>query len=292
MAWEVHFKYYEKNKESKGYDTENPKTFKKQVGKIEEETSLEKVASEIVKQMARRDVFVEVEEIFEYTKKPVNFKEAKGGIVIKGQKFNLDGMAVEAEKVAEPIQNTTPGGLIIPSFGNPLQDVAPIKSLQEKLGFSQRQESVTTPPINNDMKVLRMEIFDPSDAHIVIAKLKEKGMTFTVGKKYPIYKEYLKEINFNRQSIQGEDAGGLGVSSSSEAGAMFMYTTTDDNGRTCNNLLSSFFRLPTPGLSHMPANMNQFQGQPQPRLLHMNRGPINVHNDNGQAMPDLSRRRR
>src|SRR3954470_14873643 len=156
MGWEIHFNSYEKNKDGKGYDMESPTSFKKVIGKMDD-IPLERVASEIVKQMARRDVLVEVDKIYEYTKKEISFREAKGAVVIKGQKFNLDGLPVEAvqEQSEVRVQQVAPQKqLYVPStsvltdaIGEALgqtqpEPMNPMRSLRERIGIANPEASI------------------------------------------------------------------------------------------------------------------------------------------------------
>lgn len=88
MGYEITFYHKEKDKETGEYNVSG--TFKKRVGDPYEDTPIENLASVILRQLARRDVLVENVEIFEITKKKINFKESKSGIVIKNKKFGLD----------------------------------------------------------------------------------------------------------------------------------------------------------------------------------------------------------
>ena len=88
MGYEVKYHYHDKTES--GYDTDDDKTFTKRVGKSFEDTSLDAVASAIIRQLARRDVWVVNVEIVEFVKKEISFRESKGGIVIKNRKFNFD----------------------------------------------------------------------------------------------------------------------------------------------------------------------------------------------------------
>lgn len=102
------FHYYDKKEEGAGYNVESPKTFKKMLGKTED-ISLDKLASLVMMQLARRDIMIFDVEPYEYTKKKITFKETKGGVVIKNKKFSLDGSSVieiqEEEKDIPVVQN-------------------------------------------------------------------------------------------------------------------------------------------------------------------------------------------
>lgn len=303
MGWEIHFNSYDKNKDGRGYDMDNPTAFKKQIGKMDD-IPLEKVVGEIVKQMARRDVLVEVDKIFEFTKKQVSFREAKGAVVIKGQKFNLDGMPVEAiqETEVQPQQQAyAPTNLVIPT-SNDMQSLGinqenagtPMRSLRERLGMTNPEASVVIENPNQqsqfsqplgaeaaNLRILRMESFDPDDHEVVIQRLSAKGMSFTLGKKYPVFKEFPKEV-----TTKSQDRG-------VETNVLLIYKVSDDNNKLVD-LPSTYFRVPTPGLTFMGPQQQQAQKakqQYQPKLLYMGNGAnyggggqINVGSDNGQMI--------
>ena len=88
MGYEVKYHYHDKTES--GYDTDDVKIFTKRVGKSFEDASLGAVASAIIRQLARRDIWVVNVEIVEFVKKEISFRESKGGIVIKNRKFNFD----------------------------------------------------------------------------------------------------------------------------------------------------------------------------------------------------------
>lgn len=98
MGFELVFKYHEKK--DTGYDTAEQKTFKKKCGEAYEDVSLEKLALLVMGQLARRDIWIVDVEINEFVKKTINFRETKGGIVIKNKKFTLDNK-LEASVVVE-----------------------------------------------------------------------------------------------------------------------------------------------------------------------------------------------
>lgn len=299
MGWEICFHSYEKNKDGRGYDMENPTSFKKVIGKMDD-IPLERVASEIVKQMARRDVLVEVDKIFEYTKKEISFREVKGAVVIKNQKFNLDGLPteqmVEAEATRPQPLPYMPTSIVVPSstdnLGNNQEITAPMRSLRERLGMNpessvvaenSNQQSQFNQPLGPEaanLRILRMESFDPDDAEVVIQRLKAKGMSFTLGKRYPVFKETPKEV-----VVKSQDRG-------VENNVLLIYKVSDDNNKIVD-LPSTYFRIPTPGLTFMGGQQVQKERQQyQPKLLYMGNGSgagmgggaINVGNDDGRPV--------
>lgn len=89
MMYEIKFFYYERN-EDNSYDKNNLKNITKNIGGITDEIDIKEVAGVIMKQLARRDIWVETCEVYEYSKKQISFKETKGGIVLKNKKFLFD----------------------------------------------------------------------------------------------------------------------------------------------------------------------------------------------------------
>ena len=77
MAFEIVFKYYECLESGIDYDKSNILSYTKNLGNIFEEVSLEKLASMILTQLARRDVFVFDVEVFELVKKKISYKQSK-----------------------------------------------------------------------------------------------------------------------------------------------------------------------------------------------------------------------
>src|SRR5262249_49089411 len=96
---EVIFKYHDRL-ESGDYDKEVVKEMKRRVGSDFDDVPLEKCASAIISQLARRDVWVVGTEVYEYKRAKVNVRETKGGIVLRNKKFVLDQ---NAQLVAEDV---------------------------------------------------------------------------------------------------------------------------------------------------------------------------------------------
>lgn len=153
MGFEVAYHYFEKKQEGNGYDVDNPQQFTKHLGKMED-VPVEKLASTIMMQLARRDIMVFDVEIYEYTKRKVSFKETKGGVLIKNKKFMLDGTVevVEEEVTEEPAV------------------IQPQVQVQEK------------PP----NRAIRWEVYDPDPMSVPILK---KQFQLTPKRKYPIMDE-------------------------------------------------------------------------------------------------------
>ena len=86
MGYEI-ICYYKKRKKAEEESSDEMLSFKKRIGDPYEETPIEKLATAIMMQLARRDIWVDDVEIYEISKKKISFKETKSGIVIKNKKF-------------------------------------------------------------------------------------------------------------------------------------------------------------------------------------------------------------
>src|SRR5271165_4743760 len=110
MGYEILIPYYEQIGEGE-YNREETKTMKKRVGDPYEDVSLDKCAGVIMAQLARRDIWVITKgiEVYEVSKKKINFNNSKGSITLKNKKYRMDGSAeiISQEIVeAQPIQQT------------------------------------------------------------------------------------------------------------------------------------------------------------------------------------------
>jgi len=180
MGFEIIFKYHEEIEKGE-YNKEELKTKKVKVGSAEDDIELSVVAGKIMAQLARRNILVMEVEIYEFTKKKLSYKEAADGLVIKNKKFRFDdGAVVDAPaEVAPPVAAALPSSIPTPTPAAPAQ---------------------------NGGSPLRYEIYDPIEPALVHED-KRRGYKFTIGKRYPIYKEEIRP---------------MGV----------QYTTTDDGGTT------------------------------------------------------------
>lgn len=103
MGYEVVYEYHDKTED--GYNKEELKNFKKKIGDAWEDVPLEKVAVAIMSQLARRDIWVVNVKVVQLIKKPISFKETKGGIVINNKKFIFNSsnlVSVVSEETPEP----------------------------------------------------------------------------------------------------------------------------------------------------------------------------------------------
>jgi hypothetical protein len=141
MGYEITFYHKEKDKETGEYNVSG--TFKKRVGDPYEDTPIENLASVILRQLARRDVLVENVEIFEITKKKINFKESKSGIVIKNKKFGLDDtFEVKAENDETPVSNNNSAEEEAFTFNNVVQPDSVRRSIKRMAYVPEPQQHV------------------------------------------------------------------------------------------------------------------------------------------------------
>lgn len=193
MSYEVHLHYNERT--SVGvYNREESKVLKKVIGEVTEEIPLEHLASFVLSQMARRDIFVYNVEIFELVKKKVPFRETKDGISIKSKKFNLlsDKIIVQDDTPAPPQLMAPP----VPHHAAPVMPVPeapkqvfvegtkPVldQSIAQQLAFAQKNF-----PKKPD-RPIRKVVFMPSK----LAGVRMNGK-FTPEKEYDVYSEKMNE---------------------------------------------------------------------------------------------------
>ena len=172
MGYEVIYHYHERLEEG-GYKKDETKTLKRKVGDAYEEVSLDKLASAVMAQLARRDIWVTNVEIFEYTKKEITFRETKGGIVIKNKKFSMDGDNITMQDIETAV--STPNAIAI------------VSQPQSKNGHPHNQ-LVPANPATRPSKIKRMVVFMPATPGD-IQEIRKQGYAFTAEKKYPVYSE-------------------------------------------------------------------------------------------------------
>lgn len=184
MAYELTYFYHEKKPEG-GYNTEEKKELKKKIGNGFEEVSLEAVASAIIKQLARRDIWVVDVEVSEYTKKKVSFKESNdgSGIVLKNKKFSLDHSSalVATDLSVDLIEEA-------PAAPAPTNGVNLVHALQKK--GKAGGVNLVEPPVNPN-RVMFWATFEP---HPFTQEARSKGLKFTVGKRYPVHRQTEGEL--------------------------------------------------------------------------------------------------
>jgi len=189
MGYEITFKYKEAGEKPGSYNEEILEKSQK-VGKVTEEVSLEILAGKVMSQLARRNILIVDVEIHEYARKKLSYRETSDGIVIKNKKFSFDSGSVVVTEEFEDEDNFKP----LPSPSKELADRScPIA-----------QKMNVAPQVR---RPIRHEIFEPEP--LALHKANQKGLKFTVGKKYPVYSE-------------------------DSLGSTITYNTTDDRGKDVN----------------------------------------------------------
>jgi hypothetical protein len=106
MGFEITYYYKEATEVAGTYEEEVlMKTSK--IGKFDEDVSLDILAGKIMAQLARRNILIVDIEIFEYTKKKINYKETDSGILIKNKKFSFDSGAMVTATAEEDDEELT-----------------------------------------------------------------------------------------------------------------------------------------------------------------------------------------
>lgn len=213
MGFECIYHYHEKVDGE--YDKKETKTFKKKVGDPFDEVTLEKLAASIMAQMARRDIWITDVEIFELSKKPISFKESKGGIIIKNKKFLFDGGGEESFVSVEEIIQICPSQssqYTVSEFQQPVPNSMPVKQLSAAAVHPHNQQKPNTPA----RRAVDQMVYLPEPMHLHTAR--QKNLRFTVNKKYPIFEK--------RPSPNGGE----------------IFVTQDDNGR--EQMISDVYFVP------------------------------------------------
>lgn len=175
MGYEILYKFHPRLEEG-GYDKNETKDLKRKLGEPFEDIPLNKLANAIMSQLARRDIWITDVEIFEYKKQKINFRETKGGIIIKNKKFALDqdanlvmqdgvvdeqtGETVQPHQIASPANNS-------PSIPN--ANKRPIKLVVvDDVGIIQDNNGNRIP---------------------VPVAIKKAGLQLSSNKRYPVFQE-------------------------------------------------------------------------------------------------------
>lgn len=185
MGYEVIYRYKEAT-ETPGVYSDEIKERSTKIGKVTEEVPLEALAAKVMSQLARRNVLIVDVEIWEYEKRNISYRETPNGIVLKNKKFSFD-----AGRVAETCDWDE----------SPAEDFKPIptpsKDLADRSCPVKRSQNLAR-------RAIRQETYDPDP--VGEHKVRQKGLKFTVGRKYPVYSE-------------------------ESMGSTLIYVTTDDTGR-------------------------------------------------------------
>lgn len=182
MGYEIIYSYHDKV--DGDYNKEETKTIKKKVGDPFEDVPLEKLASSVMGQLARRDILVVGVEIFELAKRKISFREVSNGVVIKNKKFGFD---------------QTTGSFVV-------QDTEPERSDHEPQTASAQGDRTVYPheQIKKELtakgeappsrKAIDYVVYVPEPQQI--PEVARKGFKLTVDRKYPVF--------HRQQSMQGD----------------------------------------------------------------------------------------
>ncbi len=192
MGYEIIFKYHPQEEDG-NYNKEETKELKKKVGDPYDDVPLEKLAKIVMSQRARRDILIIDAEIYEYKKTKINFKETKGGIVIKHKKFLLDD---ESNIIVQEVNDTPQQPTQVPQVngnGNHMMVPATAALPANKVNL--------IAPTGRPIKWVAL---DPSDANM--AKVKRAGLAFVVDKRYPVFSEIpSKQFGINIYTMLDEN---------------------------------------------------------------------------------------
>lgn len=183
MAFEIVFKYYECLEDGTDYDKNNILSYTKNLGNIFEEVSLEKLASMILTQLARRDVFVFDVEVFELVKKKISYKQSKNNILIKNKKFGFSGDTIVVQEIE---QSNLISCKQESEVDNNMAQLKPQQILSAVPAVIPVPAAVPAKSLK-DSRPIRKMIFVPSDT----SYLKGKPLRFTPNKVYSVYREKL-----------------------------------------------------------------------------------------------------
>lgn len=167
MSFEVIYKYHARNEEG-SYNKEEVKELKEKVGEPFEEVPLEKLASVVIAQLARRDIWIFDVEISEYKKQKVSFRESKGGIVIKNKKFILNGAA----------------NIVVQDIEEKPQHSQQVPQANTNLVVMQTNKNLAAP---SNTRPIKWVILDSDERNL--QTMKASGLAFTPEKRYPVFSE-------------------------------------------------------------------------------------------------------
>lgn len=172
MGYEVIYQYHQRDEDGQ-YNKEETKEMRRRIGDPYEDIPVEKLASTVMAQLARRDIWVTNWDVFEYKKQKLNCRETKGGIIIKNKKFSLDtesGGGLVMTEIADV--EITPTGAVIPFL-------QPGQMPHNNLPVPGQQSGMKRP--------IKWVALDSDDRWI--AQVKANGLQFVVNKRYPVFQE-------------------------------------------------------------------------------------------------------
>lgn len=174
MGYEVTYEYHERTDD--GYNRDETKTMKKKIGDPFEDVPLETLAARVMAQLARRDIWVTNFEVVELSRKKINCKETKGGIILKNKKFLFD------ENSNVLVQDMTE----VPALPAHQPHHQPVQYQQAQQQVS-LQGSPIQPHNQGQRRPIDWVVFAPEIP--MMPEIKQKNLRFTPDKKYPVFEK-------------------------------------------------------------------------------------------------------
>jgi hypothetical protein len=216
MGFEIKYLYHERL-EAGGYNKDETKEMKRKVGEAHDDVPLEKVATAVMQQLARRDIWVVGVEIAEFTKKKITFRETDGGIVIKNKKYLLDqtGLGgITVQDVPEPGQprvpavhpHQLPSVAAAPTPGRPQRKVMFMPS---RIDLAKREMAKTGARLSVEKEYVVVHQFpSPSGVGLLCRVVDDRGQEvdlsdeFFVPAQMNLYAD--KELGFSKTARQSD----------------------------------------------------------------------------------------
>jgi hypothetical protein len=199
VGFECWYHYHEKIDGE--YNKEETKILKKKVGDPFDDIPLEKLAAAIMAQLARRDIWIVNVDVFELSKKQINFKEAKGGIVIKNKKFLFDcGGDSSFVTVEDFVEGQSNQQFTVKEYQAPTQ-----LNIQ---GQSLSAAKTTIHPHNQNpqqRKPVAFMVFVPEPQQL--HESRRKNLRFTVNKKYAVLERRPSPTGIGEIFVIQDDTG-------------------------------------------------------------------------------------
>ena len=178
MGYEVKYLFHERLEDGQ-YDKDETKELKRRVGDPYEDVPIEKLATAVMSQLARRDIWVVDVDIFEFKRQKINFRETKGGIVIKNKKFSLDNETNIIMQEEQPVVQTPQHNTQVPQHAPALAQIpSAITNLPTPY------EATPAAPKGRPVKYVTLDT--SRDTLMAIGK---KHLKFSPNKRYPVYSE-------------------------------------------------------------------------------------------------------
>ena len=152
-------------------------------------------------QLARRDVWIVDVEIYELSKKPVSFKEAKGGIILKNKKFLFDGGGEDASTITvqDMMAPAPPPQYTAQEYVPPPQNNVNIQQATQVYRNVQPHEQ------GQPRRAVDFVIFSP-ELHLM-TEVKQKNLRFTPDKKYAVFEKRTAPDQVTEVFVMIDDTG-------------------------------------------------------------------------------------